>query len=230
LKKNLNKMTSKQYDDIALLNDYDYILGVDEVGRGCLAGPVTVCCTVITRVTLFLEGVRDSKKASKKLRNTIFKNCSADKKIKFFISDIFNNEIDEIGISKAIQAGISTSVEEILKGIISSSLKGILLIDGYFKEKFPLNIESKMILKGDDKCYSIGLASILAKVHRDQLMQEISNEYPQFGFSKNVGYGTKEHLTCLRKFGYTKYHRKSFEPLKSLIFNNSISPIKVVGA
>lgn len=220
----------EQYEDIHLLEKYDYVLGVDEVGRGCIAGPVTVGCVMITKESSLIKGVKDSKKLSKKLRGEIYSKSRENSENIFFISDVTNEVIDEIGISNSIRRAITESVERVLSIISNSSLKGILFIDGYFKDNFQLDIESKMIIKGDDKCYSIGLASILAKVHRDEIMGNVSSDYPEFDFASNVGYGTKKHLLALRKFGYCNQHRKSFEPLKSSILNNSISPIEYYGS
>jgi ribonuclease HII len=182
-----------------------YICGVDEAGRGPLAGPVVVA-SVIFKENIIIEGVRDSKKLSEKKRELYF-----DKIIEicteYKIEIIDNNIIDEINILKATMLGM----EKCLLNLRNNDFK--LMIDGnYFMLRNDLHKEYdyETIVGGDDKIFEISCASILAKVTRDRLMKEYDAVYPQYLFSKNKGYGTPEHIERIREYGLCEIHRKTF--------------------
>ncbi|MEI6462393.1 MAG: ribonuclease HII [bacterium] len=201
-----------------LLKDIDYVIGVDEVGRGCLAGPICVAAFLLSKEDLkkikdnkdYIE-VDDSKKLSKKKREKL--NLLL-KQFKHSISLRENTYIDDKGLSSTLYECIEESVGELLKGIVHSN-NYLVLIDGVFPKKFSFNY--KTVIDGDAKHFVISAASIVAKVHRDKIMEELSLIYPGYNFEKNVGYGTKKHLDAIRENGVTKIHRKSFEPIKSML-------------
>lgn len=197
--------------DLSIEQQYpkQLIAGVDEVGRGCLAGPV-VACAVILKENAILPGVDDSKKLSAKKRKAIvdiiLKNALA---VGVGVVDV--NDIDDINILNATKLAMKKAVEHL------DHRPNILLIDGDSKQKLDISIQQQFIIKGDSISLSIASASILAKELRDRLMTELSKQYPEYGWDKNAGYGTKQHLDALKKVGYTKYHRHSFAPLKEHI-------------
>lgn len=197
--------------DLDLLSEFDFILGIDEVGRGCWAGPVTVGGCLISKDSVILNEVNDSKVISKKKRENIYDKRN-DIGIKYFIANRSNLRIDEFGIVQCIRE----CVVEILSKI--STPNTLVLLDGYFKD-FDLsnsNLEFRQIIDGDAKCYSIALASIIAKVDRDSQMQNLDKRYPGYGFDKNAGYGTSRHLQGLKELGICDIHRRSFKPIKNL--------------
>ncbi|NBW69948.1 MAG: ribonuclease HII [Bacteroidetes bacterium] len=179
---------------------FSRVMGLDEVGRGCLAGPV-VAAGVILKPNTTIEGVRDSKKlsASERLRlSQLIKEKAAYWTIQ--VGDVVL--IDKINILWA-------SLETMHACALQVEAKPeYLLIDG---NRFVTTLlPHQCIVKGDDKSLSIAAASILAKVYRDQIMNELHGHYPEFGWSKNVGYPTEEHKDALLNFGFTEHHRKSF--------------------
>ena len=189
------------------------ICGVDEAGLGPLAGPIVVAACVISNrnmSTELLKNIDDSKKLSHKKREHLFDTISISPDIHYAISVIDSNVIDEIGLSKAWQRGIS----EAIGGL--SEFADVCLIDGNRSIPTPDRI-IETIVKGDQKSYSIATASIIAKVTRDRIMQEIHKEYPNYGFDKHVGYGTKLHLDMLGTHGACPYHRRTYSPVKRVI-------------
>lgn len=215
----MQKPTYNAYEDLYYLRNLDFIVGIDEVGRGCLAGPVCVCGIICYRGSEFYSGVKDSKKLSKAKRKKIYNSLAESKFSNSIVVFRNNNEIDRYGISRCIEDCIEEVLKKLNTFIGSDQKTGVILIDGIFKKQFSSKFEIKQIIKGDDKCYSIGLASIIAKVSRDNLMQEISLKFPNYDFEKNMGYGTKKHIDAIREFGICDIHRKSFEPIKSIILN-----------
>ena len=176
------------------------IAGMDEVGRGPLAGPVCVAC-VIMPLDDIIEGIDDSKKVSEKKRNELF-NLIKEKAIACSIEMVDEQTIDSINILEATKLCMKNAVEKL-------TLKpDVVLVDAI--SKLDTNIPIRGIIKGDSLSYSIGCASILAKVTRDNLMVELSKEYPEYGFEKHKGYGTKMHIEALKKYGPCVYHRLSF--------------------
>lgn len=187
------------YEKQELENGAKYVAGVDEVGRGPLAGPV-VCSAVILPLDDIIEGVDDSKKLSKKKREALYDKI-IEKAISYSICQIEPKEIDEINILQATKKCMKACIE---------SLKvepDVVLVDAV---KLDVSVKTVPIIKGDLKSYSIGAASILAKVYRDRLMEEYSIKYPQYGFERNSGYGTKEHIEKIKEIGSCPIHRKTF--------------------
>ena len=176
-----------------------YVAGVDEVGRGPLAGPV-VCCAVIMPLDDLVEGVDDSKKLTEKKREALFEVIK-NKAVAYSICEISQEEIDEINILQAVRKCMTKAVNTL------SVRPDVTLIDGV-DTNLPINAE--YLTKGDSKSYTIGCASILAKVYRDRLMSEYAKTYPQYGFEKHKGYGTKTHIETIKEIGPCKLHRKTF--------------------
>ena len=190
------------------------ICGIDEVGRGCLAGPVYSAAVVLDQNTNFeskdFNEINDSKKLSEKKREKLFDYIIDISKFGIGICSV--EEIDHLGIQEAVKVSMIRAVESL------EIQPDHLLIDNM---KLELDIPQTSIIKGDQISKSISSASIIAKVSRDNLMKnQISNNYPMYKFEKNKGYGTKEHMDAIKTFGITKQHRKSFEPIKSMIENN----------
>ena len=176
------------------------IAGMDEVGRGPLAGPVCVAC-VIMPLDDIIEGVDDSKKISEKKRNELYEVIK-EKAIAYSIEMVDERKIDEINILEATKLCMKKAAEGL-------TLKpDVVLVDAI--SKLDIDIPIRGIIKGDALSYSIGCASILAKVTRDNYMCEIAKEYPEYGFEKHKGYGTKVHIEALKEIGPCEYHRLSF--------------------
>lgn len=188
---------------------YRYICGIDEVGRGCLFGPVTAAA-VIMPLSLennkdIINGIEDSKKLTAKKREELSKKI-IEKSISYSIYSISEKTIDEINILNATKSAMINAVKNLKIN------PDILFIDAL---KIDIDIKQISIIKGDLKSYSIGCASILAKVCRDEIMNNLPEEYQKYKISKNKGYGTKEHLEAIKKYGPSNMHRFSFEPIKS---------------
>ncbi|WP_144549020.1 ribonuclease HII [Bacillus sp. X1(2014)] len=188
------------------LKGFEMIAGVDEVGRGPLAGPV-VAAAVILPNDFFLAGIDDSKKLSEKKRLE-YDSIIRKEAIAFSISMIHAQEIDEMNIYQATKKAMNTAIASL------DPKPDFLLIDAM---KLDIPFPSESIIKGDAKSISIAAASIVAKVARDTLMKEISQTYPVYGFQQNMGYGTKEHIEAIKQHGITSYHRKTFAPVKDFI-------------
>lgn len=185
---------------IKLSNENALICGVDEVGRGPFAGPVVVCA-VIMPLDNYIEGVNDSKKLSHKKRELLYDEL-INKAISYSIGLVDSDEIDKINILNATKKAAFNAI---------NSLKikpDIILTDALDIPE--INIPIVKIIKGDEKSYNIGSASIIAKVYRDNLMNEYAKEYPNYLFEKNKGYGTKEHIMAIKNNGITPIHRRSF--------------------
>ena len=182
------------------------IIGVDEVGRGPLAGPVISAAIVLNKEKI-PEGINDSKKLSKKKREVINEELISQHKFAIGIASV--EEIDKINILQA-------SLLAMKRAVLNLNIKPqTILVDG---NKLP-DLEYNMypIIKGDSKSISIAAASIIAKVYRDKLMQDLSIQYPGYYWEKNSGYGTKQHLLALDNLGVTPIHRKSFAPIYNML-------------
>ena len=182
------------------------LAGVDEVGRGTLAGPV-VAAAVILDYNNIPEGIKDSKKIAKRKREQICKNILSSSITSIGLAT--SGEIDKINILKASLLAMKRAIEDLKKK------PNIVLIDGIYTPE--IAIQSKSIIKGDNKSISIAAASIVAKVFRDNLMVEYSKKYPGYLWEKNSGYGTKEHLEAIKKLGVTPIHRTSFKPIHNIL-------------
>ena len=192
-------MDNLSYERKHLQNGVKLIAGIDEVGRGPLAGPV-VCCAVIMPLDDLIEGVTDSKKLTEKKRE-ILSEIIKEKALSYSIAEIWQDEIDEINILEAVKKCMTNAVEGL-------KLKpDITLVDGVDTH---LKINAEYVIKGDFNSYTIGCASIVAKVYRDNLMKELSKEYPEYGFEKHKGYGTKTHIEKIKEIGPCRLHRKTF--------------------
>ena len=189
------------YEENALKAGYTTICGIDEAGRGPLAGPV-YAAAVILPLGLEIEGLNDSKKISEKKREQLF-DVICEKAVAYSIGIVTEKEIDEINILNATFLAMHRAVEGL------SVKPDYALIDGNQKPKIPMVME-ETVVKGDAKSMSIAAASILAKVSRDRFMLEQAKEYPQYQFEKHKGYGTKLHYEMLTEFGTSPIHRLSF--------------------
>ena len=178
----------------------EYVAGVDEAGRGPVAGPVTAAA-VILPVAAVIEGVRDSKLLSERRRESVAEDIRAAA-VDFSVAHVANDTIDSVNILNATRLAVRMAVE-------SLKIKpGAVLIDGKF-----LNLKDRTcisIVKGDSTVFSIAAASILAKTARDRLMHSYAEEFPQYSFERNKGYLTAEHLRAIRRHGFSPIHRKSF--------------------
>ena len=200
-------MDNLEYEKNNLNKGYHIIAGVDEVGRGPLAGPV-VCCAVIMPLDNLIKGVTDSKKLSEKKREE-FSKIIRERAIAFNIAEVSESEIDEINILEAVKKCM-------VKAVNGLKIKpDVTLVDGV-NTSLPINAE--YIIKGDFLSYNISCASIVAKVYRDNLMKEYAKEFPEYGFEKHKGYGTKVHIEKIKEIGPCRLHRKTF--IKN--FNNYV--------
>lgn len=188
-----------EYEKKCLDAGYKYICGVDEVGRGPLAGPVT-CTAVIMPLDDLIQGVNDSKKVSKNKRIKLY-DVIMEKAIAVNTVSYDNHQIDEMNILEATKACMRDA-------IMGLSVKpDIVLVDAL---KLDIPYKTMGIIKGDALSYSIASASIVAKVTRDKFMFEMAEKYPEYDFQNNVGYGTAKHIAALKEFGPTPIHRKTF--------------------
>tara|TARA_Y100000768_G_scaffold358285_1_gene313977 strand:- start:91 stop:711 length:621 start_codon:yes stop_codon:yes gene_type:complete len=193
------------------------VIGLDEVGRGPLAGPV-VSCGVIYNSYEILETkipITDSKKLTIKRRLELFKFFQKLKKeniLEYYLGLATVEEIDQLNILEATKLSMKRIVDKF------NNPSASIIIDGNFKLNYN-NTNEKSVVGGDKVSLSIATASIIAKVHRDRLMGILDNKYQHFGWKQNVGYGTKKHIDAIKAKGPTNFHRKTFEPIKSLISN-----------
>lgn len=199
-------LNNREYEE--KYSNLNYICGVDEVGRGPLVGPV-VASAVILPKNYFIEGLTDSKKLSKKKRDYFYEIIQKDA-LAIGIGIVDNKKIDEINILEASRLAMK-------KAINSLSIKpDIILTDAM---RLDMGIPEEDIIKGDLKSITISAASVIAKVTRDKMMEELHEKYPMYNFIKNNGYPTKEHIEAIKKYGIIKEHRKSFRPIKDTINN-----------
>lgn len=184
----------------------EYIAGVDEVGRGPLAGPV-VAAAVIMPKGFYIEGITDSKKLSEKKRNE-FEKLILENAISVGISFMSEKVIDEINIYEASRKAMIDAISKL------NPIPEIVLADA-----MPLDIEVKTesIIKGDEKSFMIACASIVAKQTRDRFMDELALKYPEYGFEKHKGYPTKYHKEALKKYGVLDIHRRTYKPVQEIL-------------
>lgn len=200
MKKVYNIEEKKQFENQLYDLGYNLVGGVDEVGRGPLAGPV-VCAAVILPKDCCIIGIDDSKKLSEKQRENLYDQI-IENAVAYNIEYVYEDVIDQINILNATKQCMASAINNL------SVKPDIMLIDAV--SNLNINCESKSIVHGDALSYSIGAASILAKVSRDRFMVEMDSKYPEYGFAKNKGYGTKQHMDALREIGPCKIHRQSF--------------------
>ena len=192
---------------IAFENNFSLpIAGIDEVGRGPLAGPVIAAAVILDRKNI-PEGINDSKKIPKAKRILLAEKIKENSIYAYGAASEI--EIDEINVLQASLLAMKRASDRL------SVVPKTTLIDGNFKPDIKNNTIS--IIKGDSKSVSIAAASILAKVYRDEIMLKYSKQFPEYGFQTNSGYGTKEHLSALKNYGITPIHRKSFKPVHNIL-------------
>ncbi|OGS45711.1 MAG: ribonuclease HII [Elusimicrobia bacterium RIFOXYD2_FULL_34_15] len=181
------------------------LAGIDEAGRGPLAGPV-VSAVAILKKNIIIENLNDSKKLSPSMRLSVYKqiieNC-----IEYQVGIVEHSTIDRINILEATKLSMKIAVEKLV------SQPELVIIDG--NQPIDIKTKQKTIISGDAKSASIAAASVIAKVTRDLMMEEFDKKYPNYGFAKHKGYGTKSHISAIKKFGPCEIHRRSFEPVKS---------------
>ena len=195
--KELKKIENEIYEK----EHVEYICGIDEAGRGPLAGPVVVA-SVIMKPDTFLEGVNDSKKVSEKKREKLYEQI-IEEAVSYSVGIIDQNEIDEINILNATKKGLTESI----KGL---KVKPERIIVDALDKIDTCGIPYMPIVKGDAKCYSIAAASIIAKVTRDRIMRQWDEVYPMYGFARHKGYGTAAHIAAIKEYGLCPLHRRSF--------------------
>lgn len=188
------------YENTAYEKGYNLVCGVDEAGRGPLAGPVCAAAVVLPK-GLILEGVNDSKKLTEKKREALF-DVITEQALDWSIAFATVEEIEEINILNAAMLAMKRAVEGLKNPV------DFAIIDG--NRKPHLEIDCEAVVKGDAKSMSVAAASILAKVSRDRILRQYAVDYPQYGFEKHKGYGTKVHVEALKKYGPCEVHRPSF--------------------
>ena len=200
--KELERLTKlKEIENEIYNSGIETICGIDEAGRGPLAGPVVVAAVIMPKDSM-IEGVNDSKKVSEKKRETLYEQI-INEAIAYGVGIIDQKEIDKRNILNATKKGLTTAMTELKvnpQRILVDALTGI----------DTLGIPYTSIIKGDAKAYSIAAASIIAKVTRDKIMREWDEIYPEYGFEKHKGYGTKMHIDAIKEYGLCPLHRLSF--------------------
>ena len=202
----LKKIEENIYD-----KGIEYICGIDEAGRGPLAGPVVVASVIMPKDS-FIEGVNDSKKVSEKKREVIYEKI-LEESIAYGVGIIDQKEIDNINILNATKKGLTESIKNLEQNLKDGN-RGIdkpeiILVDALTNIDTD-GISYESIIKGDAKSYSIAAASIIAKVTRDRIMRQWDEIYPEYGFSKHKGYGTAMHISAIKEYGLCPLHRRSF--------------------
>jgi len=187
------------YERKHLENGCKYIAGVDEVGRGPLCGPV-VCCAVIMPMDDIIDGIDDSKKISEKKREKLY-DLILEKAIAYKICSVDSEEIDRINILEATKKCMADCINGL------EITPDIVLVDAV---KLDVTVPCEPLIKGDAISYSIGAASIVAKVYRDRLMRDYAEIFPEYDLASNKGYGTKKHIDAIKEFGPCPIHRRTF--------------------
>lgn len=193
---NLKSMEKELYE-----KGFEYICGIDEAGRGPLAGPVVVAGVIMPKDSM-IEGVNDSKKVSEKKREKLY-DLILEEAISYSVTIIGQDVIDEINILNATKEGVTKVVEGL-------DVKPNLILVDALTHINTKGIPYDSIIKGDAKCYNISCASIIAKVTRDRIMREWDEIYPQYGFINHKGYGTAKHIQALKEYGPCPIHRRTF--------------------
>ena len=200
--KELERLTKLKEIEKDLYNKgFNNICGIDEAGRGPLAGPVVVAGVIMPKDSM-IEGINDSKKVSEKKREKLY-DLIIKEAISYSVAIIGQDIIDDINILNATKEGVTRVVDGL-------DVKPDLIIIDALNHINTRGIPYEPIIKGDAKCYNIAAASILAKVTRDRIMREWDEVYPQYGFIQHKGYGTAKHIQAIKEYGLTPIHRKSF--------------------
>lgn len=187
---------------------FSFVAGVDEAGRGPLAGPVVAAAVIFLDYTKVPQ-VFDSKQLKEKTRDELFELLTHSDDIIYAFAEVDNNEIDRINILQATHLAMRTAVDKL------SQNPDFVLIDGNPVKS--MHYPNKSVVKGDAKCAAISAASIIAKVHRDRLMCKYAELYPEYGFEIHKGYGTAAHLAAIQQYGPCPIHRKTFSPIKEML-------------
>ena len=195
----------KKYEENLYNEGYKFICGIDEAGRGPLAGPVVVGAAVMPRDSK-LEWVNDSKKVTEKRREILYDRIT-EEALAWGVGIISEKEIDELNILNATKKGLHLALGEVIEKL--KQKPDIVIVDA-LREIDTFEIPYQSIIKGDATCYSISCASILAKVTRDRIMREWNEVYPMYDFEKNKGYGTADHIKALKQYGPCPIHRRTF--------------------
>lgn len=191
----------KQIEESVYKEGFEHVCGIDEAGRGPLAGPVVVASVIMPKDSM-IEGVNDSKKVSEAKREKLY-DLITKEAISYGVGIISQEEIDEINILNATKKGLTKSIEEL------EQKPDIILVDA-LRDINTLGVPYRSVIKGDAKIYSIACASIIAKVTRDRIMKEWDKIYPQYGFISHKGYGTAKHIAAIKEYGLCPLHRRSF--------------------
>lgn len=199
-----------RFEEEARAEGYQLIAGVDEAGRGPLAGPVTAAACIIPSGRFFLK-IDDSKKLNVQLREELYAEITQDPQIIYGVGIIDNLIIDAINIYHATAQAMRQAVEKL------AVKPDLLLVDGM---KLDCTVPAKKVIGGDESTQCIMAAAILAKVTRDRIMLEYDKQFPEYGFKNHKGYGTKEHQEALQKHGPTPIHRRSFGPVKVMVHSS----------
>ena len=200
--KEFERLTNlKAYENELHQKGFKYICGIDEAGRGPLAGPVVIASVIMPEDSM-IEGVNDSKKVSEKKREAIYEQI-LEEAISYGVAIIGQDEIDDINILNATKKGLTMSLKEL-------SIKPDLILVDALEHIDTLGIPYEPIIKGDAKAYSISAASIIAKVTSYRIMREWAEVYPQYGFDAHKGYGTAKHIAAIKENGICPIHRKTF--------------------
>lgn len=204
-----------EYENNLYKEGVTLVAGVDEVGRGPLIGPV-VACACILPVNFYHKDIKDSKKLSEKKREEMYKIIK-ENALAIGLGIVSEKVIDEINIYEATKTAMKEAIENL------NITPEHVLIDAM---KLELNIPSTSIIKGDAKSESIAAASIIAKVTRDHMLDEMDKEYPMYDLKNNKGYGTKKHLEALQTYGPCKYHRVSYSPVRNALNEKNTKTIE----
>jgi ribonuclease HII len=195
------------YEQAAYLKGYTSVAGIDEAGRGPLAGPVVAAACILPK-GLLIPGLDDSKKLTPKRRGELYAFLTTHPQVIYAVGVISETIIDQVNILEATKLAMLQAVEKLAVS------PDFLLVDG-LKLHHP-EVESEKIIKGDQLSLSIAAASIIAKEFRDALMNEYHAQFPQYGFDRHAGYGTAQHRKAIEQYGACPIHRRSFEPVKSM--------------
>lgn len=203
----MDKIDIYKYENELLKQNYKYIVGTDEAGRGPMAGPLVVAAVVLPQDEI-IEGLNDSKKLTPKMREKLYTEI-IKKSVEYSVEIMDVDQVDNLNVYQASKIGMINCIRKLKTKA-----------DYILSDAIDLNIEipCMSLIKGDSLSASIAAASIIAKVTRDRYMCEIAKEYPDYGFEKHKGYVTKYHLEKLEEFGPCEIHRKSFEPVRRLLY------------
>ena len=215
----MSQLPNLDHENELQAQGYELIAGIDEVGRGALAGPVVASAVILTHPgsLLWLGLVRDSKELDSRKRESLFDLINKEA-VAVGVGIVPSQVIDSVNILKATKLAMMQAVEKLPKQ------PHFLLIDRVTLSQCP--IPQRGITRGDKLCLSIACASIIAKVTRDRIMEEFDQIYPGYGFAQHKGYGTEEHISCLQKLGPSPIHRLYFAPVRNLIASQNLPSLK----